>query len=180
MQIIPHITDEIKRCIKKVSKEKDVDVTIVEIGGTVGDIESLPFPGELSARCAGNWASLMRWDIHVTLLPYIKSAGEQKRSPRSTASDVCGRSVSRRIFCCAARKGISVKSSGTRSRFLQRGPRRGREAPDVKYIYEVPLSFRKGNLDDLILKKIGHLKSGERPEGFGESLVINRLKQSSA
>jgi len=77
VQIIPHITDEIKERIKKVSKSTDVDVTIVEIGGTVGDIESLPFLEairQLRWELGENYAL----NIHVTLLPYIKSAGEQK------------------------------------------------------------------------------------------------------
>src|SRR3989338_6076730 len=80
VQIIPHITDEIKDNIKKVAHDRNVDVTIVEIGGTVGDIESLPFLEAIRQ---------MRWElgagyainIHVTLLPYIKAAGEQKTKP---------------------------------------------------------------------------------------------------
>ena len=80
VQIIPHITDEIKERIKKVSKSTDVDVTIVEIGGTVGDIESLPF---LEAIRQLRWelGEYYALNIHVTLLPYIKSAGEQKTKP---------------------------------------------------------------------------------------------------
>jgi len=80
VQIIPHITDEIKKSIIKVSKARDVDVTIVEIGGTIGDIESLPF---LEAIRQLRWelGEFYALNVHVTLLPYIKSAGEQKTKP---------------------------------------------------------------------------------------------------
>ncbi|MBF0619886.1 MAG: CTP synthase, partial [Candidatus Omnitrophica bacterium] len=72
VQIIPHITDEIKGCIRKISKDQDVDVVIIEIGGTVGDIESLPF---LEAIRQLRWELGEHYaiNIHVTLLPYIKS-----------------------------------------------------------------------------------------------------------
>ncbi|MCK5595761.1 CTP synthase, partial [bacterium] len=80
IQVIPHITDEIKNCIKKAAKDKKLDVVIVEIGGTVGDIESLPFLEairQLKLEMGRDYAI----NIHVTLVPYIKAAGEIKTKP---------------------------------------------------------------------------------------------------
>ncbi|MBI3618335.1 MAG: CTP synthase [Candidatus Omnitrophica bacterium] len=175
VQIIPHITDEIKRCIKKVSKEKDVDVTIVEIGGTVGDIESLPF---LEAIRQMRWelGESYALDIHVTLLPYIKSAGEQKTKPtQHSVGRLREIGIAPDILLCRTEKHISKEERDKIALFCNVDRDAVIEAPDVKYIYEVPLSFRKGNLDDLILKKL-HLKSEENDLKDWESLVINRLR----
>jgi len=175
VQIIPHITDEIKRCIKKVSKEKDVDVTIVEIGGTVGDIESLPF---LEAIRQMRWelGESYALDIHVTLLPYIKSAGEQKTKPtQHSVGRLREIGIAPDILLCRTEKHISKEERDKIALFCNVDREAVIEAPDVKYIYEVPLSFRKGNLDDLILKKL-HLKSEENDLKDWESLVINRLR----
>ena len=175
VQIIPHITDEIKRCIKKVSKEKDVDVTIVEIGGTVGDIESLPF---LEAIRQMRWelGESYALDIHVTLLPYIKSAGEQKTKPtQHSVGRLREIGIAPDILLCRTEKHISKEERDKIALFCNVDREAVIEAPDVKYIYEVPLSFRKGNLDDLILKKL-HLKSEEKDLKDWESLVINRLR----
>ena len=175
VQIIPHITDEIKRCIKKVSKEKDVDVTIVEIGGTVGDIESLPF---LEAIRQMRWelGEFYALDIHVTLLPYIKSAGEQKTKPtQHSVGRLREIGIAPDILLCRTERHISKEERDKIALFCNVDRDAVIEAPDVKYIYEVPLSFLKGNLDDLILKKL-HLKSEERDLKDWESLVINRLR----
>ena len=175
VQIIPHITDEIKRCIKKVSKEKDVDVTIVEIGGTVGDIESLPF---LEAIRQMRWelGESYALDIHVTLLPYIKSAGEQKTKPtQHSVGRLREIGIAPDILLCRTEKHISKEERDKIALFCNVDREAVIEAPDVKYIYEVPLSFRKGNLDDLILKKL-NLKSEEKDLKDWESLVINRLR----
>ncbi len=175
VQIIPHITDEIKRCIKKVSKEKDVDVTIVEIGGTVGDIESLPF---LEAIRQMRWelGESYALDIHVTLLPYIKSAGEQKTKPtQHSVGRLREIGIAPDILLCRTERHISKEQRDKIALFCNVDRDAVIEAPDVKYIYEVPLSFRKGSLDDLILKKL-HLKSEENDLKDWESLVINRLR----
>ena len=175
VQIIPHITDEIKRCIKKVSKEKDVDVTIVEIGGTVGDIESLPF---LEAIRQMRWelGESYALDIHVTLLPYIKSAGEQKTKPtQHSVGRLREIGIAPDILLCRTERHISKEQRDKIALFCNVDRDAVIEAPDVKYIYEVPLSFRKGGLDDLILKKL-HLKSEENDLKDWESLVINRLR----
>jgi len=175
VQIIPHITDEIKRNIKKVSVEKGVDVTIVEIGGTVGDIESLPFLEAIRQ---------MRWElgehyalnIHVTLLPYIKSAGEQKTKPtQHSVGRLREIGIAPDILLCRTEKHINKEQRDKISLFCNVDREAVVEAGDVKHIYEVPLAFKKEGLDDLILKKL-NLKREDKELNDWKNLVVNRLK----
>ncbi len=175
VQIIPHITDEIKRSIKKVAKDRDVDVTIVEIGGTVGDIESLPFLEAIRQ---------MRWElgigyalnIHVTLLPFIKSAGEQKTKPtQHSVGRLREIGIIPDILLCRTEKHISKEEKEKLALFCNVDKEAVIEASDVKHIYEVPLAFKKQGLDDLILKKL-NIKSEERDLKEWEEVVVNRLR----
>ncbi len=154
VQIIPHITDEIKRGIRKVAHDQDVDVTIVEIGGTVGDIESLPFLEAIRQ---------MRWElgenyglnIHVTLLPFIKSAGEQKTKPtQHSVGKLREIGIIPDILFCRTERHISKEQRDKIALFCNVDREAVIEAIDVKHIYEVPLVFKKEGVDDLILKKL--------------------------
>ena len=98
IQVIPHITDEIKRRIAEAAD--GYDIAIVEVGGTVGDIESLPFLEAIRQFGLDQGKSNVLY-IHLTLVPYISTAGEPKSSPPSILSESCGRSVFSRRFCCA-------------------------------------------------------------------------------
>jgi len=175
VQIIPHITDEIKRCLKKVSKEKDVDVTIVEIGGTVGDIESLPFLEAIRQ---------LRWElgegyginIHVTLLPYIKSAGEQKTKPtQHSVGRLREIGIAPDILLCRTERTIVKEQRDKIALFCNVDREAVIEAADVKHIYEVPLAFKKQQLDDLILKKL-NIKKDDKDLKDWRDLVVKRLK----
>jgi len=175
VQIIPHITDEIKREISKVAKDGDVDVTIVEIGGTVGDIESLPFLEAIRQ---------MRWElgehyainIHVTLLPYIKSAGEQKTKPtQHSVGRLREIGIQPEILLCRTEKHINKEEREKIALFCNVDKEAVIEAADVKYIYEVPLMFKKEGLDDLILKEL-NIKREDRDLMEWKSFVIQRLK----
>ncbi len=175
VQIIPHITDEIKRGIKKASRDKGVDVTIVEIGGTVGDIESLPFLEAIRQ---------MRWElgehyalnIHVTLLPYIKSAGEQKTKPtQHSVGRLREIGIAPDILLCRTEKHITKEQRDKISLFCNVDREAVIEAADVKHIYEVPLSFKKEGLDDLILKKL-NIKREDKDLKSWRDLVVERLR----
>ena len=118
VQIIPHITDEIKERIRRVAKADDVDVAIVEIGGTVGDIESLPFLEAIRQ---------LRWElgegyainIHVTLLPYIKSAGELKTKPtQHSVGRLREIGIIPNILLCRTEKAISKEQREKIALFL--------------------------------------------------------------
>jgi len=175
VQIIPHITDEIKRGIKKVSKERDVDVTIVEIGGTVGDIESLPF---LEAIRQMRWELGLGYalNIHVTLLPFIKSAGEHKTKPtQHSVGRLREIGIIPDILLCRTEKHISKEEREKIALFCNVDKEAVVEAIDVKHIYEVPLMFKKEGLDDLILKRL-NIKSEDKDLKEWEEIVVKRLK----
>ncbi len=175
VQIIPHITDEIKRGIKKVSRHNDVDVVIIEIGGTVGDIESLPF---LEAIRQLRWELGEQYalNIHVTLLPYIKSAGEQKTKPtQHSVGRLREIGIAPDILLCRTEKKIKKEQRDKIALFCNVEREAVVEASDVKFIYEVPLALKKEGLDDLILKKL-HIKKEDKLLKKWTDLVVKRLK----
>lgn len=178
VQIIPHITDEIKRCIIKVAHERNVDVTIVEIGGTVGDIESLPFLEAIRQ---------MRWElgigyainIHVTLLPFIKSAGEHKTKPtQHSVGRLREIGIIPDILLCRTEKPISKEQRDKIALFCSVDREAVVEAADVKHIYEVPLAFKKQELDDLILKRL-NIKCEDKDLKEWQEVVIKRVRYPS-
>lgn len=175
VQIIPHITDEIKRCIKKGAREGEVDVALIEIGGTVGDIESLPFLEAIRQ---------MRWElgehyaifIHVTLLPYIKAAGEQKTKPtQHSVNKMREIGIQPDILLCRTEKPIPREQKEKIALFCNVDREAVIEALDVKHIYEVPLCFKKEGIDDLILKKL-NIKKEERELNEWKNYVVKRLR----
>jgi len=176
VQIIPHITDEIKRRLRKVSKDRDVSVTIVEIGGTIGDIESLPFLEairQLRWELGENYAL----NIHVTLLPYIKSAGELKTKPtQHSVGRLRGIGITPDILLCRTEKHITKEQRDKIALFCNVDREAVVEAVDVKHIYEVPLYFKKEGLDDLILRKLNVKREDSKLKEW-ETGVVNRLKR---
>ncbi|MBF0512315.1 MAG: CTP synthase, partial [Candidatus Omnitrophica bacterium] len=164
--------------IKKVSRITDADVTIVEIGGTVGDIESLPFLEAIRQ---------MRWElgesyalnIHVTLLPYIKSAGEQKTKPtQHSVGRLREIGIIPQILMCRTEKSISQEQREKIALFCNVDVEAVIEAHDVKHIYEVPGAFKKQGLDELILKKL-NIKLPDKGLKSWEEGVIKRLRNPS-
>jgi CTP synthase len=175
IQIIPHITDEIKERIKKVAKSHDVDITIVEIGGTVGDIESLPF---LEAIRQLRWelGETYALNIHVTLLPYIKSAGEQKTKPtQHSVGKLREIGIIPNILLCRTEKPISQEQREKIALFCNVDVDAVIEAADVKHIYEVPLALKKEGLDTLVLKKL-NIKLPDKGLKSWEEGVLKRLR----
>ncbi len=175
VQIIPHITDEIKHNIKAVSHARDVDITIVEIGGTVGDIESLPF---LEAIRQLRWELGVGYaiNIHVTLLPFIKSAGEQKTKPtQHSVGRLREIGIVPDILLCRTERHIPKEQKEKIALFCNVEREAVIEAADVKHIYEVPVAFKKEGLDDLILKRL-NIKSEERDLKEWQDFVVKRVK----
>ena len=175
VQIIPHITDEIKKSIRKVPREKPVDVTIVEIGGTVGDIESLPF---LEAIRQLRWELGEQYalNVHVTLLPYIKAAGEQKTKPtQHSVGRLREIGIQPDILLCRTEKHITKEQRDKIALFCNVEKESVVEAADVKHIYEVPLFLKKEGLDTLILKKF-HIKREDTELVDWKNLVLHRIK----
>ena len=141
VQVIPHITNEIKESIRAVAG--NVDIVLVEIGGTVGDIESLPFLEAIRQfrQDVGRENTLY---IHLTLVPYIDTAGELKTKPRNTASATCGRSASSPTSCSAAPMSLSIELKRKIALFCDVSEEAVITARDVSSIYEVPLDRRRG------------------------------------
>ncbi|MCX5692156.1 MAG: CTP synthase [Candidatus Omnitrophica bacterium] len=177
VQIIPHITDEIKHCLKKAASEQKVDVAIVEIGGTVGDIESLPFLEsirQLRLELGHDYAM----NIHVTLVPYLKSAGEIKTKPTQHSVGTLRQiGIMPDIIICRTERVLSKDSKEKIALFCNVDEDAVITAVDVKSIYEVPGMFKRQNLDNLIVRRL-NLKCDKSDLNNWENSVIKRLKHS--
>jgi CTP synthase len=178
VQIIPHITDEIKNSIKKVASDSRVDVVIVEIGGTVGDIESLPFL-EAIRQLRQEVGQSYAINIHVTLIPYIRSADEIKTKPtQHSVGTLREIGIIPDILLCRTEKAIPKDSREKIALFCNVDKEAVIPAHDVKNIYEVPITFKREFLDELILKKL-NLKSEDRDLTNWEEVVVKRLRHPS-
>jgi len=150
VQVIPHVTDEIKRCIKRVSE--GVDVVIVEIGGTVGDIESLPFLEAIRQMRLELGAENTLF-VHVTLVPYIAAAGELKTKPtQHSVKELLGIGIQPDILLCRSERHISADLKRKIALFCNVAESCVISMEDVKTIYEVPVEVSKEGLDGQITR----------------------------
>lgn len=153
VQVIPHITDEIKRHILKVGH--NVDVVLCEIGGTAGDIESLPFL-EAIRQFKFDMKSKNVLYIHLTLVPYIKTAGELKTKPtQHSVQKLREIGIQPDILLCRTEKKLSKDIKKKISLFCNVEVDSVITAMDVESIYQVPLSLHKEGISKIILKKLG-------------------------
>ena len=155
VQVIPHITNEIKDRIKILSRQKDVDIVITEIGGTVGDIESLPFLESIRQfrLDAGRENTLY---IHLTLVPYIRAAGEMKSKPtQHSVEKLRSIGIQPDILICRTEKTMKKELKQKISLFCNIPIDAVIEEKDVSHtIYELPLMFHKEKVDDIILQRL--------------------------
>jgi CTP synthase len=166
IQVIPHITDEIKAAVRAVADEHKPDVLIVEIGGTVGDIESLPFLEAIRqmGNEVGRGNALF---VHVTLVPFIAAAGELKTKPtQHSVRELREIGIAPDILLCRSDRPISAEMRRKIALFCNVKEEAVISALDVSTIYEVPLAFYEQGLDELI---VSHL-------GLGEKAVAADLK----
>lgn len=154
VQVIPHVTDEIKRRIFNVGEQADVDVTIVEIGGTVGDIESIPFL-EAARQFIHEPGRENVLFIHLTLVPSV-SSGEFKTKPtQHSAKTLLEIGIQPDILLCRSAEPLGDKLRQKISLFTNVEIESVISAYDVPTtIYEIPLSFSRQNLDEIIVKKL--------------------------
>jgi CTP synthase len=156
VQVIPHVTDEIKTRIKHAGREDTVyDAIIVEVGGTVGDIESLPFLEAIRQFCleVGHENSL---NIHLTLVPYIKAAGEFKTKPtQHSVMRLREIGIQPDMLLCRCEKRLDESSKDKIGLFCNVAKHAVIEARDVQTIYEVPLLFEEGGVGDIVVKRLG-------------------------
>lgn len=150
VQVIPHITDEIKANIRLVAH--DVDVAIIEIGGTIGDIESLPFLEAIRQFRAEVGKQNVLY-IHLTLVPYIGTAGELKTKPtQHSVKELRSIGIQPDILLCRTDRYLSPSIKSKIALFCNVGEDAVITAKDVDCIYEVPLVFHKEGLDDKIIE----------------------------
>ena len=160
VQVIPHVTEEIKHFIKK-STNKD-DVIICEIGGTVGDIESLPFLEVIRQFKNENHRDTLL--IHLTLLPYIETSGEVKTKPtQHSVRELLNSGIQPDIIVCRSNKKISKDEIQKISLFCNVPSDSVIPSYDVESIYQVPNLLSKSRLDDLVIKKL-HIKSPKKKD----------------
>ena len=150
VQVIPHITDEIKSCIR--ASTDHVDIVIVEIGGTVGDIESLPFL-EAIRQFRNDIGRENGIFIHVTLVPYLATSGEVKTKPtQHSVKELRSIGIQPDILLCRTQYQLSAEIKGKISHFCNVDTNGVITAKDVECIYEVPLLFHQEGLDEKIVK----------------------------
>lgn len=154
IQVIPHITDEIKDAVRKVAEMHDPDVLIVEIGGTVGDIESLPFMEAI--RQMGNEVGRNNAIfVHVTLVPFIAAAGELKTKPtQHSVRELREIGIAPDVLLCRSDRPLSADLRRKIALFCNVQENAVVSALDVETIYEVPLAFHDQGLDDLIVNTL--------------------------
>lgn len=153
VQIIPHVTDEIKRSV--LAAVDGNDLCIVEIGGTVGDIEGLPFLEAIRQFRADVGKENVLY-IHLTLVPYIKTAGELKTKPtQHSVSELRRVGIQPDILLCRTEQPLSRSLKEKISLFCNLEPEAVITAVDVDHIYEVPLKFHEQGLDEQICRKLG-------------------------
>ncbi len=154
VQVIPHITDEIKNRIKAVARSGKYDVVLIEVGGTVGDIESLPYLEALRQLMfeVGRRNAL---SIHVTLVPFIHSAGEIKTKPtQHSVKTLLEIGVQPDILICRTEKPLTRELRQKIALFCNVEPGAVIEGRDAASIYEVPLYFEAEGLPDIVLEKL--------------------------
>src|SRR5215469_6688943 len=168
VQVIPHVTNEIKAAMKKVAQE--VDIAIVEIGGTVGDIESLPFL-EAIRQMRQELGRDNTIFIHVTLVPWIGAAGELKTKPtQHSVKELLSIGIQPDILLCRTDRFLSKELKSKIALFCNVEEEAVITAKDVASIYEVPLVFAHEEVDTLALKYL-HLGAPERNLKAWEDLV---------
>lgn len=157
IQVIPHITDEIKMAVRKVAELHTPDVLIVEIGGTVGDIESLPFTEAI--RQIGNEEGRNNaLFVHVTLVPFIAAAGELKTKPtQHSVKELREIGIAADILLCRSERPLPIDLRKKIALFCNVQENAVISALDVPTIYEVPLAFHEQGLDESIVQTL-HLK----------------------
>jgi len=154
VQVIPHITDEIKNCVIKANRSRDLDVVITEIGGTVGDIESLPFLEAIrQLRYEIGWENVLF--IHVTLVPFLPMSGELKTKPtQHSVKELRSIGIQPDIIVCRTEHPLGDDLRKKIALFCNVQPHEVVENLDTKIIYEVPLLLQEQKLDEMVSEKL--------------------------
>jgi CTP synthase len=154
VQVIPHITDEIKNCVNRLNRDRNLDVVITEIGGTVGDIESLPFLEAIrQLRYEIGWENVLF--IHVTLVPYLPTSGELKTKPtQHSVKELRSIGIQPDIIVCRTDHPLGDDLRAKIALFCNIKPSEVVENLDTEVIYQVPLLLQKQKLDQMVVDKL--------------------------
>jgi CTP synthase len=179
VQVVPHITDEIKRRMQLLGQTGEFDIVITEIGGTVGDIESLPFVESLRQ---------LQWElpdddtvvVHLTLIPYLKAAKELKTKPtQHSVRMLSEEGVHPDIIVCRTEKPLSPELKRKIALFCNVKTEAVVEAADASTIYEVPIHMMREGLDTTVLKKL-NLTTTQQPDLTKWKVFLDKLKYPKA
>lgn len=174
VQVIPHITDEIKERIQLLAKDGIYDIIITEIGGTVGDIESLPYVEAVRQ---------MKWEfdedclvVHLTLVPYLAAAGELKTKPtQHSVKQLLELGVQPDILCCRTEHELELNLRRKIAKFCNVSMNAVIESRDAESIYDVPLLMQAEELDKVVLEKL-NLNTRSTPDLTQWKAFLTRLK----
>ncbi len=176
VQVIPHITDEIKSRLLAVNAEEKYNVVIVEIGGTVGDIEGLPFL-EAIRQLKQEVGAMNAINIHLTLIPYIPTADEIKTKPtQHSVQKLREIGIQPEILLCRTQKPLDKETRRKIGLFCNVNPDCVIQALDAESIYEVPLFYQVEWIDELIVRLL-NLKSTSKKLSDWEEKIISRIKK---
>ena len=178
VQVIPHITDEIKRNVKQLGNNGEFDFVITEIGGTVGDIESLPYIESVRQ---------LRWElgkdclcIHLTYVPYVAAAGELKTKPtQHSVKELQQEGVHPDVLVLRAEHPITPEVRKKVALFCNVDASAVIESADVKTIYEVPIRMQQEGLDTVVLTKLGMDPSVTEAKMDDWNFFLNKMKTAS-
>jgi len=179
VQVIPHITNEIKRRIKLIEKVKSYDVIITELGGTVGDIESYPF---IEAVRQFRWEVGMGNSvvIHLTLLPYLTAAGELKTKPtQHSVKKLMESGINADIIVCRTEHSLNEELRKKIALFCNVEIESVIESIDASTIYEVPVLMQNEKLDDVVLKKL-NLNNIQLSKLHNWNAFVKKIKNPSS
>jgi CTP synthase len=177
VQVVPHITNEIKDAVHRAANHSGADVVIVEIGGTVGDIESLPFMEAIRQfrKDAGKENVLY---LHVTLVPYIKSAGEHKTKPtQHSVKELRSIGISPDILVCRTEKGFPDAMREKLSLLCDVDREAVIACKDAKAIYEVPSMLEREGLAHQVIQRLGLAGKATAPSRDGWDEFLDRLRK---
>ncbi len=178
VQVIPHITDEIKRNILRLGKKFNFDVVITEIGGTVGDIESLPYI-EAVRQLKWELGAGNTLNIHLTLLPYLSATGELKTKPtQHSVKELLENGIQPDILVLRTEKPVTNDIRRKVALFCNVDLDAVIESMDVSTIYEVPITMQKEKLDETVIRKLG-LKDKQKPELGPWKDFVKKIKNPS-
>jgi CTP synthase len=176
VQVIPHVTNAIKERIRLVAEESGADLVIVEVGGTVGDIESLPYLEAIRQLRTDLGRDEVMY-LHVTLVPYIEAAGELKTKPtQHSVKELRSIGIQPDVIVCRAAVPLSREMKDKIALFCDTDPDAVVQNVDTDSIYEVPLHLEKEGLADIVIRRLGLTRRVSRPDLAEWRALVTRVR----